>query len=79
MANTVDALLNDGKSTDQVYATLSKENTLTFSETITSPKFIGNRKFNLRISNETNSVLSETEPLTYNVKSVASMMNMIIF
>ena len=42
VAKKVNALLNDGKFTDQVYAKLSKENTLTFSETITSPKFIGN-------------------------------------
>ena len=58
---------------------ISKENTRTTSETTTSPKFIDNRKFNLRKSNKTNSVLSEAETLIYNVKSVTSMMNMIVF
>ena len=58
---------------------ISKENTRTASETTTSPKFIDNRKFNLRKSNKTNSVLSEAETLIYNVKSVTSMMNMIVF
>ena len=38
----VDDLLNDRKSTDQVYTKLSKENTCTISEPITSPKFIEN-------------------------------------
>ena len=71
--------MNDGKSTNQVYAKLSKENTRTVSETITPPKFIDNRKFNLRKSNETNSVLSEAETLIYTVKSGTSMMNMIAF
>ena len=75
----MDAWSNDGKSTDQVCAKLSKENTRTVSETITSPKFTDNRKFNLRKSNETNSVLSEAETLIYTVKSVTSMMNMIVF
>ena len=31
----IDALLNDGKSTDQIYTKLSKENFCTVSETIT--------------------------------------------
>lgn len=75
----MDALLNYRKSTDQIYAKLSKENTPTVSETITLPKFIDNRKFNLRKSNETNSVLSDAETLIYTVKSVTSMMNMIVF
>ena len=38
----VDDLLNDRKSTDPVYAKLSKESTCTISETITSPNFIEN-------------------------------------
>ena len=79
VAEKLDTFLNDGKSTDQVYAKLSKENTRTVSDTITSPKFIDNGKFNLRKSNKTNSVLSEAETLIYTVKTVTSMMNMTVF
>ena len=75
----MDGLLNDRKSTDQVYAKLSKENTCTISETITSPRFIDNRKFNIYKSNKINSVLSEAETLIYTVKLVTSMMSMIVF
>ena len=74
-----DALLNDVKSTDQVYDKLSKEKTHMISETITLPRFIDNRKFNLYKSSETNSALSDTETLIYTFKLAQLVMNMIEF